>query len=189
MGNLQENLIMHQDRLSKTIIQFQELVGDNQRETLWKIRDCEDLLKTRISEQKVNDIVDKWTKKMEASIADNETRMLEVVAKSYKEASGKIDTLRMFSENKQADIKAIVETQNGHIKQMLQTDEFAHFKASTQQAHKDLEDELLVVTRAMRETKDKSGQMEKKFEMAYDKLQNTGGLGLGLLGIMKNIDK
>ena len=31
--------------------------------------------------------------------------------------------------------------------------------------------------------------MEKKLEMAYDKLSNTGGLGLGLLGIMKNIDK
>ena len=31
--------------------------------------------------------------------------------------------------------------------------------------------------------------MEKKFEMAYEKLQNTGGLGLGLLGIMKNMDK
>jgi hypothetical protein len=162
--------MMHQDRLSKTIIQFQELVGDNQKETLWKIRDCEELLKTRISEHKVNDMIDKWSKKMETTIADNETRLLDCVAKSYKEAGGKIDTLRMYSETKHADIKAIVETQNEHIKKMLQTEEFAHFKASTQQAHKDLEDELLVVTRAMRETKDKAGQMEKKFEMAYEKL-------------------
>ena len=76
-------------------------------------------MKTRISEQKVNDMIDKWSTKMQTTIADNEARLLECVAKSYKEAGGKIDTLRMYSENKHADIKAIVETQNEHIKKML----------------------------------------------------------------------
>ena len=56
---------------------------------------------------------------MQTTIADNETKLLECVAKSYKEAGGKIDTLRMYSETKHSDIKAIVETQNEHIKKML----------------------------------------------------------------------
>ena len=119
LGSLQENLMMHQDRLSKTILNFQELVDDTKKETIWKIKDCEDLLKTRISEEKVNNMINKWSTKMQTTIDDNEQKLLSCVAKSYKEAGGKIDTLKMYSENKHADIKSIVETQNENIKKML----------------------------------------------------------------------
>jgi len=43
---------------------FEEKVNENQKETLWKIRDCEDLLKTRISEQKVQDMCEKLEQKV-----------------------------------------------------------------------------------------------------------------------------
>ena len=35
---------------------------------------------------------------------NNDTKLLEVVAKSYKENSTKIDTLKMYAENKHGDV-------------------------------------------------------------------------------------
>ena len=36
---------------------FEEKIAETQKETLWKIRDVEAIIETRISEQKVDDIV------------------------------------------------------------------------------------------------------------------------------------
>ena len=65
----------HQDHLAKTRIKFEELVSENQKETLWKIKDCESLLKTRISEQKVIDMNESFQKKLTTIIEDNDTKL------------------------------------------------------------------------------------------------------------------
>ena len=44
----------------------------------------------------------------------------------------------------------------------------------------------MVIARSIREAKDKTGQMEKKFEIAYEKLCSTSGLPLG--GFSKGLD-
>ena len=49
---------------------FEYKVNENQKETLWKIQDCEELLKSRISERKVQDMVDKIDKKVNADLKD-----------------------------------------------------------------------------------------------------------------------
>ena len=44
----------HKAEVAKTTDHLEELVNKNQKDTLWKIEDCESLLKTRITEQKTN---------------------------------------------------------------------------------------------------------------------------------------
>ena len=51
MGNIQENLTQHRDEQVKTVNVFEEHIEKIKKETLWKITDCEDIIKTRISEQ------------------------------------------------------------------------------------------------------------------------------------------
>jgi hypothetical protein len=45
-------------------------------QTLWKIKDCEDLLKTRISEQKVDDIIEKLDTKFNLEIKNKNLKMM-----------------------------------------------------------------------------------------------------------------
>ena len=52
MTNLNTKLEEHKEEVSQTTNQMEELVNKNQKDTLWKIDDCEALLKTRITEQK-----------------------------------------------------------------------------------------------------------------------------------------
>ena len=77
LGTLQENLVSHQDHLAKTRIKFEEIVSENQKETLWKIKDCESLLSTRISEQKVIGMNILFQKKLTSLIEDNDTKLSE----------------------------------------------------------------------------------------------------------------
>lgn len=50
MGNIQENLTQHRDEQVQTVNLFEEHIEKIKKETLWKITDCEDIIKTRISE-------------------------------------------------------------------------------------------------------------------------------------------
>jgi hypothetical protein len=52
--------------LTDAITFFEKKVNDNQSATLWRIKDCEELLRSRVSDKYVNDAVkateDKLTK-------------------------------------------------------------------------------------------------------------------------------
>lgn len=55
LGNFQENLNNYKKELSDALTFFGKKVDDNQSETLWKIKDCQELLKSRVSDKYVND--------------------------------------------------------------------------------------------------------------------------------------
>lgn len=57
MTNLNTKLEEHKEEVSQTTNQMEELVNKNQKDTLWKIDDCEALLKTRITEQKTTQLL------------------------------------------------------------------------------------------------------------------------------------
>jgi hypothetical protein len=48
--HLQNDLNFHKEELVRQVKYFEEKLGETQKETLWKIRDAEQLLETRISE-------------------------------------------------------------------------------------------------------------------------------------------
>jgi|TARA_B110000285_G_C15090968_1_gene599046 arginine deiminase len=52
--------------------QFQDELVENQKETLWKIRDVENLMEKRISEHKVNTLLDAMDKKFKNLIKDTD---------------------------------------------------------------------------------------------------------------------
>ena len=66
LGTFQENLNGYKKELNEALTHFDKKVNDNQSATLWHIKDCEELLKSRVSDKYVNDAVkaveDKVTK-------------------------------------------------------------------------------------------------------------------------------
>ncbi len=45
LGILQENLNHHKEQIKKTEVRFEEKVNNNQKDTLWKIQETEELMK------------------------------------------------------------------------------------------------------------------------------------------------
>lgn len=60
-------------------------MNDNQSETLWRIKDCEELLRSRVSNKYVDDAVKSVEEKVNKTLAYNEDKALERLEKSFKE--------------------------------------------------------------------------------------------------------
>jgi hypothetical protein len=54
-------------------------VFDNQKETLWKIKECEELLRNRISEIKVNDMFRKLESKTNRELKEQNKTLNEKI--------------------------------------------------------------------------------------------------------------
>ena len=91
MGNIQENLTQHRDEQVKTVNVFEEHIEKIKKETLWKITDCEDIIKTRISEQQANSMVESLGNKLSLKVRDTEQKLIERNMNSYKELSQRFD--------------------------------------------------------------------------------------------------
>ena len=60
-------------------------MGDNEKKTLWKINDCLELLKSRVSEKFVSSSVSTLEQKLKKEIAFVADKDLERLEKAFKE--------------------------------------------------------------------------------------------------------
>ncbi len=61
---MQENLNQYKEGLDTSVSSFESRVAEMHKETVWKIKDVEQLLAARISEHKVNNLVTSLDKKL-----------------------------------------------------------------------------------------------------------------------------
>jgi len=85
LGNFQENLNQHKKDLKEGLTYFGKKVDDNEAECLWRIKDCENLLKTRVSDQYVDDSIKSMEEKLIKQIQFSEEKEIERLEKSFKE--------------------------------------------------------------------------------------------------------
>ncbi len=57
LGLFQENLNGYRSELNDAMTQYGKRVDDIKGETLWRIKDCEELLRSRVSDKYVNDMM------------------------------------------------------------------------------------------------------------------------------------
>jgi hypothetical protein len=62
--------------VAETSNNFEELVNQNQKDTLWRIEECEELLKLRITEQKTDQLLQSLEKKLLISLRKSEDKTL-----------------------------------------------------------------------------------------------------------------
>lgn len=65
----QENLNGHRAELNEAVTQFGKRVDDSKSETLWRIKDCEELLRSRVSDKYVNDAVKSIEEKIQRTVS------------------------------------------------------------------------------------------------------------------------
>ena len=172
LGNLQENLNIHKDNLSQSITLFEEKVNENQKETLWKIRDCEDLLKTRISEQKVQDMCEKLEQKVSFQVQTNDDKLHERVMKANGEIKSQFEQLKISTQSKHDSLKELCDFHEAELAKLTSAERFDDHCREVAQMKRDFEDEFEVLGRFLKDSKDKMAELTKKFNLAYDKLAN-----------------
>lgn len=69
---------------------FGKKVDDNYSETVWRIKDCEELLRSRVSDKYVNDALRSLEDKLQKQINYGEEKGIERLEKSFKELNSRI---------------------------------------------------------------------------------------------------
>jgi len=89
LGKFQENLNEHRFDLNEAVTNFGKRTDDIQSETVWRIKDCEELLRSRVSDKYVNDMVKSLEDKISKQMTFSEEKEIERLEKSFKELTAK----------------------------------------------------------------------------------------------------
>lgn len=79
MRTIQTNLNQLSQHLTEQVKYFDEKTTEIQQSTIWKIKDVENLLKARISEQKVEDLINQIHKKIRAEMLIEDGKLTDKV--------------------------------------------------------------------------------------------------------------
>ena len=142
----QENLSKQEEKLNASIVGFEKKVNDHQSEVLWRIQDCEELLKNRVSEQRVRDLTNAIDEKLSLLVEKEQANLLERMTKSHNDLKMQITAAENFTAEKFDYIKTL----------MLQVDAKAGAMATTEMI-----DGL----------KDANKDLKLKFEMEFEQFQ------------------
>lgn len=187
IGTLQENLNQHKVELKETEKQFEESLNTNQKETLWKIRDCEELLKTRISDHKVECIIENLEQKLNKQVKLCEAKQTDATNVCHNELQNQIDALHLFTQDKHKDLKSVVQEQIDLMASKVDQIKFNELEHKVIYNREIVDDENEMMQKYLREMKDKMGEHNKKFNDVIQQLEdNTQGINKNKSLIHKN---
>lgn len=109
--------------------------------------------------------------KLTQSHTDLENKILERLLKAYKEQNTQLETLKQYHEDKIRDVQMSVKRLDAKVEDgFVKNEQFMEVKQTANQLRDKLDDELEIVARNVRESKEKMGEMKKRFEMAMEKV-------------------
>lgn len=91
LGDFQENLNGYRSELSDAVTTFGKKTDDIQSETVWRIKDCEELLRTRVSDKFVLDAIRSIEEKINKQMIFNDDKGIERLEKSHKELNARLN--------------------------------------------------------------------------------------------------
>ena len=108
LSKFQEDQLNNQKKLDQQIMKFDKKINDYRSEVLWRIKDCEQLLKGRVKTQELNDQITSLESRINDKIEfDNETlhgRLMKV----FETCQQRIKTAELFSKDKYMQSEAYI---------------------------------------------------------------------------------
>jgi len=80
----------YKKELSEAMQYFTKRVDDNQSETLWRIKDCEELLRSRVSDKYVNDSLKALEDKLTMQLTYSDEKGVDRLEKAFKELNHRL---------------------------------------------------------------------------------------------------
>lgn len=115
LGIFQENLNSQKTELQTAVTLFGKNVDDVKGETLWRIKDCEELLRSRVSDKYVNDAIKALDEKINRQINYMDEKQVERLEKSFKELGQRVIQTNQFLNEKLDDVRKIMHTYDSKL--------------------------------------------------------------------------
>jgi hypothetical protein len=97
-------------------------VDKTEKETLWEIRDCQALLKTRVSDIFVNEGIQAVRESLQKELAYTEKKQIDRLEKSFQELGQRIVVQTQYSDEKFRDIHKVVSAYDHKFKNLVTLD-------------------------------------------------------------------
>ena len=121
-------------------MKFEEKVNNNQKDTLWKIKETEELMKQRISEVKVTDMCAKLEQKLSKEVRNTDSKLQDKLTVAHSQLAQAISSLEMFTQDKHKDLKNVVQEQIDMMADRVNTVQFRELEKKVD-THKSLFDD------------------------------------------------
>lgn len=108
--------------MNEALTHFNKKVNDNQSETLWRIKDCEELLRSRVSDKYVNDAITAIDDKLNKQLVYNEEKGVERLEKTFKELAQRVIQTNQFFDEKFSDFRKTMLNYDQKISNMATLD-------------------------------------------------------------------
>lgn len=122
LGDFQENLNSNRAELNEALASFGKKTDDIQSETLWRIKDCEELLKVRVSDKYVNDALKSVEEKIMKYLNAGDEKVVERQVKAFKELGQTVNSNKTMVEEKLADMRQVISTYDLRIANLATID-------------------------------------------------------------------
>ena len=139
---------------------------ETQKETLWKINDFQQLMETRISEQKVKDMVRQLDLRFTEDLKLTNDSILGKFKQEIQKMDDNVNNHFTFAEMKAKDNDAKCEILSQKISSTVQNITFQEQCEKLTNLKQMVEDEMDMIGTHIRNAKDLQGELLAKFELA-----------------------
>ncbi len=145
LGDFQENLNSNRAELNEALVSFGKKTDDIQSETLWRIKDCEELLKVRVSDKYVNDALKSVEEKIMKFLNAGDEKVVERQVKAFKELGQTVNSNKTMLEEKLADMRKVISTYDLRIANLATIDRVLAIQTGYKDMKYNLERELEMI--------------------------------------------
>ena len=162
LGDFQENLNGHREELVDAVTTFGKKTDDIQQETLWRIKDCEELLKVRVSDKFVNDAIKSIEEKIMKTLIAGDEKVIERQTKAYKELTQVVKLNKTALEEKVDDMRKVMGTYDVRIANLATMDRVTIIQTNVKDLKYNLERELEMIQDYVKQVQDKNGEVIRR---------------------------
>lgn len=155
----------------QNLLHFNESLSQCKKDTLWKIEECNEVIKTRINETKVNEMVANLDKRLSNELEIVNEKLLERMAKANSRLKQDLDSLTTQVETSEEDTKKIIQHFRETTDECVLNNRFQELVASFHNLKNQIDDENSTMHGVIREQKDKMSEVIKKFKLAQEKME------------------
>lgn len=179
LSALNDSINSQKNELSTATAGFEEKLAALEKDTLWKIKDFEDLLEKRISEFKVNTLLEALDKKFTKMITETGDKSLSRLHSTYNTLDEKIKHISDQNNFRNTDIKATLERHAAEIEKCALKTSHKDLEININKLKQQVEGELDAIQGHVRESKDKCAQLIKKMANFQSMPANQSAQGPG----------
>ena len=107
-SKLHENMKEHKDYLDGAVGKFDKQIKDYRSQVLWRIKDCEELLKSRVANQELNDQIKALESRINAKHELDGEGYYERLRKNFETCNQRIKTCELYVTDKHNDTKEMI---------------------------------------------------------------------------------